>query len=501
MSLNLTLDPAETEPLFLQIAARIRSAIANGHLEAGARLPSARVLAAQLAVARGTVDAAFALLAGEGAILSRGAAGTVVSGTPGSRIAPVEHTPFMFADETEPARPGMRPGTRPDTRPGRVPGALPHTLPGTLPGTAPDPLPFQMGLPALDAFPRKLWSNLTVQAARAMQPADLAATDPAGHPELRHAIAAYLGVARGIRCSPSQVLITAGYQGALALVRSVLLRHGDPVWIEDPGYHMTRQALEAAGARVVPVRTDQDGLRVASGIATAPGARLAVVTPTHQCPTGVALALPRRMELLAWAANAAAWILEDDYDSEYRYVGRPLPALKSLDRGQRVLYAGTFSKVLFPALRLGYLVVPPELVTPFLRASRLLTAGQPMLQQLVVAGFMQKGHFARHIRRMRTLYAERRRALAAAMQAGFGGAVTIELAAGGMHLLARFPDGPDDTVLARRAAASGLTLSALSTHSMAHGHGQGLLLSFTNIPPAAASAAVQRLRDALGRPG
>jgi GntR family transcriptional regulator/MocR family aminotransferase len=204
------------------------------------------------------------------------------------------------------------------------------------------------------------------------------------------------------------------------------------------------------------------------------------------------------MELLAWAANSAAWILEDDYDSEFRYAGRPLPALKSLDRGHRVLYAGTFSKVLFPSLRLGYLVVPPELATSFLRASRLLTAGQPVLQQAVVAAFMQKGHFARHIRRMRTLYAERRSALAAAMQASFGPAVTIELAAGGMHLLAKFPHGPDDSVLARRATASGLALSALSAHSVAHGHGQGLLLSFTNIPAASAAMAVQHLRHALG---
>jgi GntR family transcriptional regulator/MocR family aminotransferase len=456
MTLNLTLDPTDTEPLFLQIAARVRSAIASGHIAGGTRLPSARALAAQLAVARGTVDAAYALLSGEGAITTRGAAGTVVSGTP--RIETNGHTPFMFAAELAPERA--------------------------------DPLPFQMGLPALDAFPRKLWSNLTVQAARAIQPTDLAATDPAGIPQLRQAVATYLGVARGIRCSPAQVLITAGYQGALSLGRSVLLKPGDPVWIEDPGYYQTRQALEAAGVRVVPVRVDQDGLRVASGIAAAPKAKLAVVTPTHQCPTGVALSLPRRLELLAWAADANAWILEDDYDSEYRYVGRPLPSLKSLDRGQRVLYAGTFSKVLSPSLRLGYLVVPPELATAFQRAARLMTLGQPTLEQHVVAAFMQKGHFARHIRRMRILYAARRQALAIALQAA---GIQVEMAAGGMHLLARFPTVPDDAALARRAASAGLAPSALSPLTMAHGHAQGLLLAFTNIPEEAAPATVVRL--------
>jgi GntR family transcriptional regulator/MocR family aminotransferase len=462
MMLDITLDAAEQSPLFLQIAARVRTAIAVGHLLPGARLPSSRALAAQLAIARGTVDAAYALLSGEGAIETRRAAGTIVSGSPGLRIVAAEQSPLVFPPAASPEPAG--------------------------------PLPFQMGLPALDAFPRKQWSGLTVQAARSLQPADLAQVEPAGIVELRQAVAAYLGVARGIRCTPDQVLITGGYQGALALVRSVLVRPGDPVWLEDPGYHMTRIALETAGAGVVPVRVDAEGVRVASGIKAAPKAKLAVVTPTHQSPTGVALSLPRRLELLAWAAAAGSWILEDDYDSEFRYVGRPLPPLKSLDRGQRVLYAGSFSKMLFPALRLGYLVVPAELGGAFLRASKLLTTGQPILEQKVVAAFMRKGHFARHIRRMRILYAERRRCLAMALEAVLGDRVAVELASGGMHLLARFPGAADDSVLAKRAAQVGLAPSALSALAMAHDAGQGLLLSFTNIVPADAHALAVRLR-------
>lgn len=458
MPLNITLDKEQAEPLFLQIAARVRTAIATGHITPGARLPSARVLAAQLAVARGTVDAAYALLAGEGAIITRGSAGTVVSGS-GERIVLAEPTPFMFSPEA---------------------------------AARPKPLPFQMGLPALDAFPRKLWSNLIVQAARGLQPADMANTDPIGLPALRHAVAGYLAVARGIRCSPAQVLITAGFQGALALVRHVLLRHGDPVWLEDPGYINTRQALEVGGARVVPVRVDADGLRVASAVAAAPAAKLAVVTPTHQCPTGVALSLPRRLDLLAWATDAGSWVLEDDYDSEFRYTGRPLPSLKSLDRGQRVLYAGTFSKVLFPSLRLGYLVVPPELSVAFQRAARLTTLGLPVLEQLVTALFLEKGHFARHIRRMRMLYAERRRALATALEAAIGTHASVEMAAGGMHLLVRLPASANDSALVKRAQAAGLAPSALSSLSIAHDAGQGLLLSFTNIPAEDAAASAGR---------
>jgi GntR family transcriptional regulator / MocR family aminotransferase len=466
MTLDITLDTAEKDPLFLQIAARVRSAIAAGHLLPGARLPSSRVLAAQLAIARGTVDAAYALLAGEGAIETRRPAGTIVSGEAGRRIEVVEQSPLMF------------PAAR----------SIGHT----------GPRPFQMGLPALDVFPRKQWSNLTVRTARSMQPADLAEVGPAGTLELRQAVSAYLGVARGIKCSPEQVLITGGYQGALALVRNVLVRFGDPVWMEDPGYHMTRMALETAGARVVPVRVDGEGLRVAAGINAAPKAKLAVVTPTHQCPTGVALSLPRRLELLAWATEAGSWILEDDYDSEFRYVGRPLPSLKSLDRGQRVLYAGSFSKVLFPALRLGYLIVPPELESAFLRASRLLTCGLPVLEQRVVAAFMRDGQFARHIRRMRMLYADRRRCLAEALRAAFGERVKVEMAAGGMHLLARFSGADDDSELARRAERAGLAATAVSSLAMAHDCGQGLLLSFTNVVPADADVLVGRLAGVIG---
>lgn len=462
MTVPIALDPSETEPLYLQIASRLRDAAASGTLPAGSRLPSSRNLATQLSVARGTVDAAYALLAGEGAIETRGSAGTIISSQIKAPVtAPGQRSLALRDDRVEVA-----------------------------------PLPFRLGLPALDAFPRKLWSGLAVRAARGIGPEELAYPDPAGFFRLRQAIAAYLGVSRGIVCAPRQILITGGFQGALCLVRQVLLRAGDAVWVEDPGHQQTRQTLEAAGARLVPVRVDREGMRVAAGTVAAPRAKLAVVTPTHQSPLGVALSLPRRLALLAWAAEAGAWVLEDDYDSEFRYTGRPLAALKSLDRGERVLFAGSFSKVLFPGLRLGYLIVPDELSAAFQRASRLLTNGQSLLEQQVVAHFMEQGHFARHLRRMRALYAVRRSALAKALNAAFGDRATVELEAGGMHLLLRVaPEIPDDA-LAREARAAGLAPTALSSLTMAHNAGSGLLLGFTNVPEAEADTLARRLHVA-----
>ncbi len=468
MSATITLDRVAGGPLSQQIANRLRDAIAVGTLAPGVRLPSARSLAGQLGVARGTVDAAYAILAGEGTLEPRGPAGTIVSKALSDRPQPVQCA-IPFA---------------------RRPLAVPNTS-----------LPFRMGLPALDAFPRKLWSTLSVRAMRGIATADLAYPDPAGHLPLREAIAAYLGVSRGVVCTAEQVLITGGFQGALTLVAHVLLRPGDPVWIEDPGYPPARQALETAGARLVPVRVDRDGMRVAAAIAAAPRAKLAVVTPTHQCPLGVGLTLPRRLALLAWAADAGAWVLEDDYDSEFRYTGHRLPALKSLDRAGRVLYAGSFSKVLFPGLRLGYLVAPDELSEALQRASRLLQWGQPVLPQRVVATFMTEGHFARHLRRMRTLYAARRRALVEALTETFDDRVAVELAAGGMHLLARFAGATDDGTLARRAAEAGLAPAALSSLAIAHDCGQGLLLGFTNVVESDAMALVRRLSTAIDGTG
>jgi GntR family transcriptional regulator/MocR family aminotransferase len=458
----ITIDPAEPGPLYLQIATRLRSAIATGALSSGARLPSARTLSAQLGVARGTVDAAYDLLAGEGAIEPRGAAGTIIS----VQVNGLAKAPAQWALGL--ARPRI----------------AAHAA----------PLPFQRGLPALDAFPRKLWSALTAKAARAMTEADLAYPDACGALALREEIVAYVGLARGVVCAPHQVFVTPGYQGALTFVRQVLIRPGDAVWVEDPGHPQAFQAMEVGGASLVPVPVDAEGMRVQAGVAAAPRAKLAVVTPTHQSPLGVSMSLPRRMALLAWAEEARAWVLEDDYDAEFRYTGPSPPSLKSLDRGERVLFGGSFSKTLYPGLRLGYLVVPDALIETMTRAARLITRGPPLLEQNVTAAFMAGGHFARHVKRMRGLYARRRAALAEALSGHF----QVELAAGGMHLLARLPDGVDDGDVVRRALAAGLAPMALSGLSIAHHPGHGLMLGFTNVREEDAARLVAKLVDVVG---
>ena len=393
--------------------------------------------------------------------------------------------------------PAVAPQLHRELAPPRSDRAVRPGAPSALAAEAP-PLPLRMGIPALDAFPRKLWSRLVAREARALSLAAMANPDPAGYGKLREAIVGYLAVGRGIPCTPRQVFVTAGYQGALSLIARALIAAGDAVWFEDPGYHLARQGLTAAGARLIPVPVDEEGMRVADGMACAPQARFVVVTPAHQCPLGVALSLPRRLALLSWAVKAGAWIIEDDYDGEFHYCGRPLPALKSLDHADVVLYAGSFSKVLFPALRLGYLVVLEELVERFAHACRALHAGNARLDQAIVARFMAEGHFARHLGRMRALYAARRAALAGALAAAFGDRLRIELQSGGMHLLARLPSGTSDTALVPLAEMHGLAPAALSPLSVEHDCCPGLLIGFTNIPQEHASDVAGALLDAIG---
>ncbi len=458
---TLALDRNHAAPLHRQLHERIREAILDGELLPGSRLPSTRSLAAQIGAARQTVERAYETLGGEGLIVARGAAGTTVhpdlAGRAGRRAAAV--------DTVHP--------------PGLDPPALPR--------------PFQMGLPALDAFPRKLWARLVARQARCTGGTSLAHPDPMGHPALRRAIAAHLTVARGLACTPERVIITSGFQGALALVAATVLRRGDLVWIEDPGYFMAYRALELLGMRKVPVPTDGEGLDPAAGRQLAPVARLVFVTPSHQMPTGVSLSLRRRLDLLGWASAVGAWILEDDYDGEYRYTGPPLPALAGLDRSGRVLYAGTFSKVLFPSLRLGWLVVPASEVERFAGSRAALNIDVPSLEQAVVAEFIAEGHFARHIRRMRSLYATRRQALASALETAFDDAARVDLHSGGMHLILRFPPDTDDVALAARARADGFAAEPLRPLGRASDPGAGLLLSFANVTPEAAQGLATRL--------
>lgn len=455
------LDPGSTEPIYRQLYERFREAITAGVLKPGDRVPAARALAKELGLARGTVDSAYSLLTSQGYLQARGQAGTVVA--PGLSLDRVE--PFTPAPQT-PARVVIR--------------------------QQPAVLPFQMGLSALDVFPRKLWAQISTRCVRNTHAQDMALPSLYGLASLRSAIATYLQVSRGIRCTPEQIFITSGYRNTLALIARALLKPGDAVLVEDPGYPPTRQLLHSSQIRPIAVPVDQDGLQVEAGIQHAPDARAAVITPAHQSPLCVSLSLPRRMALLAWATARQAWIIEDDYDGEYRYISRPLPALKSLDREGRVIYSGTFSKVLFPALRLAYVVVPPAQVETFEQASRAFQSGCPVLTQAIVATFMAQGHFARHIQRMRKCYSERRMLAINGLKVALGERVQIDSNPGGMHLILRLPPSVCDTLLVERLRQNGLFAEALSEWSQRPDQQPALQLGFANID-------CQATAEALGR--
>lgn len=452
-------DLTDAEPIYRQLYWRFRSAIAEGLLKPGERVPAARALAKELGLARGTIDSTYSLLTAEGYLESRGQAGTVVAqGIEAALPTRVVAAPYHAVRRQQPV------------------------------------LPFQMGLPALDAFPRKIWSKIAARCVRATQLADMANPPVQGLRALRTAIASYLQVARGIHCTPEQVFVTSGYRNTLSLITHALLKPGDRVLVEDPGYPPTRSLLEYLHINTVPLPVDADGLCVRQ----AGDARAAIVTPAHQSPLCVSLSLPRRLELLEWATRQQAWIIEDDYDGEYRYVSRPLPALKSLDREGRVLYAGTFSKVLFPGIRLAYLVVPSSQVAHFAQVSQSFLGHCPELTQAIVASFIAEGHFARHIQRMRKLYGERRDATANGLRKVLGEHIGIDAQPGGMHLVLRLKAPQSDRLLVKKLADAGIFAEALSDWSMVQQTGPGLLLGFANIDSQASAEALgQRLLECL----
>ncbi|MGS1001847.1 PLP-dependent aminotransferase family protein [Burkholderia glumae] len=466
--LKLDIDRRLQLPIYLQICERFKLAIRAGHLRPGDRVPAVRGLATELNTARGTIETAYRILIDEGYLQVRGAAGTYVS--PSLPQAALRCA--ARASRASAAAPKDKPAA---ADPGRPPGER-----------GSEPLPLQPGLPALDAFPRKVWSRLVAYRLRRAETASLAYPDPRGYLLLREKIATYLGLSRGVACTPDQVFVTGGYRATLELVLRALAAPGERMWFEDPGYLLARRFLVDAGMELVPVPVDAEGLMVERGAALAPEARFAVVTPSHQSPLGVTLSLSRRMALLDWASRAGSWVIEDDYDSEFRYAGRPLPALKSLDRHDRVIYCGTFSKVMVPGLRLAYVVVPERATARLLRICQTMNAASPYLLQAGVADFIAQGHFARHLKRMRALYAERRGLMVEALRDAFGARLRIDVPPGGMHLAIGFEGAAaiDDLDFAARARAAGLGVSALSewyANSRAKQTRRGAVLGFANV--------------------
>jgi GntR family transcriptional regulator/MocR family aminotransferase len=458
---------------------RLRQGILIGSLPAGARLPPTRALAGELGVARQTVVLAYERLAAEGYVRARTGSGTyVASDLPDA--APSPSVPPQTAASALSAR-GARLADVPATAAARGPNAS-MLLAG--------------GLPAPDLFPAQAWGRC---AARVLKPlaGELASyPPPQGLLILREQIAAHLAATRGLVADPDCIVITAGTQQALRTAAELLLDPGDPVWVEDPGYIAGRGALIAAGAVPVAVPSDEDGLDVAEGIRLAPGARLALVAPSHATPLGGALPIGRRLALLEWAGRAGAWLLEDDCDSEFRWEGRPLPPLASLDQAGRVIYCGTFSKTLAPALRLGFAVVPAPLVPAFVRLRTLMDRGTDALGQAILAEFMRQGLLAPHIRRMRTEYARRRAALLIAM-ARHVRSVTPLPAPGGLHMVARLPDNANEADAVAACRARGLGVAPLRAYYAGRPPMSGLVMGFAGTPAALAADTAKRLEASL----
>jgi GntR family transcriptional regulator/MocR family aminotransferase len=447
--LPIDLDPAGRTPLTAQIYRAVRDAIETGRLAPGSKLPSWRDLAAQLGISRGTVRVAYQRLIDEQFAVGLGAAGTRVAERPSKSGAP------------------MGP---PDAPP----------LLAFRPTYGTPPLPFQMGVPAQDAFPFKLWSRVLARAARRVAAAPVTYPDPRGAPELRQEIAAYVGIARGVRCSPSQVIVTAGYSGALGLALLGLRLVGTNAWIEDPSFPITRTALDLGGVTLTAVPVDADGLDVAAGVRQAPDAALAVVTPGQHAPLGMTMSLARRLELIAWARRGGGWIIEDDYLSELQLTGRAAPALASLDHGGRVLHLGSFSKTISPALRLGFLIAPIELASQFGDVAACLAPAPAAAPQSAVAEFLREGHYLRHLRRMKRLYAARRQRLLECLAQVNSPSLRADATAG-MAVVASLPSTASDVDVAECALAIGLAPSPLSPWFVDADRRQGLLLGVTNL--------------------
>jgi GntR family transcriptional regulator/MocR family aminotransferase len=481
-TLHLPIDRGADAPLFRQISDGLRRAILDGRLRPGQRIPSTRGLATDLGVSRLPVLSAYEQLLHEGYLVGRTGSGTFVS-----RKIP-DH--LLRTPAVAPSAPAPR-GDVP-LRKRAVPNR-PTPTSWSLPL-----VPFQVGIPALDLFPHSAWAKLVARQVRAETPEQMAYVDPAGLRALRVAIAEHLRASRAVRCSADQVLIVPGSQAALRLAAATLLAPNDRVVVEEPGYFGAHRALRAAGAKLVPVPVDAEGLRVDVLQRRGPDIRAVYVTPSHQYPLGTTMSASRRFALLDWAARNEAWILEDDYDSEFRYVSRPVSALQGMDAHDRVIYMGTFSKAFFPALRLGYIVVPPALWTEFLQSRFAFDLFTPTLYQRALAEFLEEGHFARHLRRMRSAYLERRDALLHGLALHCGDLVRVHNSDAGLHVTVVLRKDTNDNDVTDRLGRRGLAALALSTSYVGPTRRPGLLLGFGCAEPERLLDATRILGEVLG---
>jgi GntR family transcriptional regulator/MocR family aminotransferase len=481
----IALDAVVGKPIYRQLYDWFQAAIAEGRLRPGQRVPSTRSLAVELKVSRIPVLTAYEQLLAEGYFETYKGTGTAVA-------ISIPQLGVTTSDRDN--RPGLKSVRRPRLA-RRIEVALTMPFdPVPPPGTA-----FGACQPAVREFPHQIWSSLIARHSRRMPVATMGYGEVMGHLALREVIAEYLNATRGLRCDASQIMIVAGSQHGLQIAARTLLNEGDLIWMENPGYPRARRAFWMAGAKLVPVPIDNEGLDVRAAIKRCSHARAAYVTPSHQYPMGMTLSATRRMQLLDWASRANAWIIEDDYNSEFRFAGRPVAALQGLGTEDRVIYLGTFSKVLFPALRIGYLVIPKVLVRPFCVARDAMDIFPAPFLQEVLADFIREGHFSRHTRRMRVLYSSRQKSLLSALHSVLGFGAEIVGTDAGMHLVVLLPSTVDDLELGRRAAGVGLAVTPLSTCYHQPSGQKGLILGYAGVDERTIEASVKLLGRQLKR--
>lgn len=476
--LHLQLERDSAEPLYRQLFRLLQRAILSRELPANARLPSSRLLAAELGIARNTVTQVYEQLAVEGYVVSRGGSGTFVADSgPDEIVGAAPPRPVVTAAPTLSAR-GRR---LIDTA-----GVASRQLGAFMPG-----------VPDMTAFPGRVWSRLQNKYWRRTRPDLMTYAPGGGYRPLREALATYLRTARSVNCAPEQIVITAGIHQSIDLAVRLLADGGDRAWVEEPCYWGIRSVLQSGGLTLEPVPVDAEGMDP-GGRGSHGAPRLILVTPSHQYPLGVVMSLARRRTLLEYARRHGSWIVEDDYDSEFRYGSRPLACLQGLDSAGRVLYAGSFSKTLFPGLRIGYLVVPEALAPAFATGSAELYREGQMLTQAVLADFIAEGHLSSHIRRMRGLYRERRRVLMEAIASRFGDRLPIMGDNAGLHLVIALPAGTDDRAVAEAALARGVAVRPLSNYYTEPGRAQaGLLLGYGGVPVEGIAPAFAILGDII----
>jgi GntR family transcriptional regulator/MocR family aminotransferase len=500
----ITIDSRTQLPLYEQIYRDLREQVTSGQLRAGARLASTRALAEALGISRFTVVSAMERLLAEGYLTTRHGSGTfVVDILPEHRMRPVRSASHPRTDGTDSRAPAM-------SQRGAALSAVVITGPRL---ETNEPRPFRPRRPSLDMFPLRLWARLVRREWKTYRHQHLDYGEPAGYRPLREAIAEHISVARGVRCEPHQVIVTSGAQQAFDLLFRLLVDPGDKVWIEDPGYLDVRAALIGAGADLVPVPVDENGIDVAEGIRRAAGAKLVVVSPSHQYPTGATLSATRRAAILDWARHAGAWVVEDDYDSYFRYRGRPISALQRFDQegvsshgfAPRVLYVGTFSKTMFPSLRLGFCIVPSSLVDAVANARAIADRNSPIADQAALAAFIADGHYDRHLRRARLVYQERYDAMRFFFKRELDGAVTLAPATAGTHLIGWLQErGSFNSENAARRVSQAATLEdlvvfPLSRYALERLDRDGLVLGYGGLTPRRIAAGAKRLARAIDR--